>query len=510
MKIIEKYIIIIAFLSITYGCIEDKGNYDYLSSSEIMPLEIKNLQEEITIEVGNTLTIEPDIINMKDPDKYIYEWYVMENKATNNYSTRKDIGNSKNLSYKVELDPGSWRLCYKITDIQRNVYIRDEIKLTIIATAVDNKGWYILKDNNDETDFDYINLEGKIYNNVLSEKGLQLPGKAVYMEYQNGLYYQNITDENNNIITLSNQTVFHITSTKEIYTINSKTIELFKNFKDQFYNVPETCQPQYYMYVFSGFSFLQNAGRLYTIQGNMANIGKLFPITGSYQLYEQGVPIGLKNCIVFDEKEHSLLYADGNNDYLTYMPDLKQDNIIYSFKNMPYSVVCIGHNIRSGSWSGQGYIIMQHNNMQEGALVRIMNSMSFVPSVTSFSTIPQESKLLQTNLVEPAFNGDFLYFKYENNIYSYENTKELPLIDKEKKIISYPENEQITSIKQIFVAESSDNPQINQLAVLTTQNNKWKLYIYNLLGESNPEINPEPINIYEGEGNGQFLLYRAN
>lgn len=507
MKKIINYYLFFLFLAFTCSCVDDKGNYTYQDEKEIMPVEIKEMEQEITIEANQTLTITPEIKGLDNPENYTYEWYVYEYMAVGFAPKRQYIGDTRDLNYMVTLDPGKWNLIFKITDSKRNVFVRTETILNVIATSVDNKGWYILKDNGTETDFDYINPEGEQYNDVLRKKGLQLPGKAVCMEYQNGRYYHNITDEDGNIKTLANQTAFHILSTQEIYTINSKTIELFKDFQAHFYSPVEPCAPQSYFHLGSGQTFMQNAGKLYRINGMSPNIGVLSPITGIYDLYEGGgIPSGSKNCIVYDKKEHSLLGGDTYNNYFTDIPDLTQEETTYSFKNMPYDIVCLGYNIQ-GSRNGQGYIALKHLESEEGALLRIKMGTS---AINSFSVIPAGSRLLHAKMLAPAFYSDFVYFYENNTVYSYENAKDVAVDKKEKEIVSYSEGENVTFVKQVYQAKTTNTPLINQLAVLTTKDGKWKLYIYDLLGESNPEIKQEPVATYEGEGNGRFLLFRSN
>lgn len=491
-QFIQSAILFIAFISL-HSCIDDKGNYTYQDEKQILPIEIEGVEKEITAQVGDILSITPKLKGMDNPDKYSYEWYVMESSVS---SKRKDISSMQNLEYKVELDPGKWRLFYKVTDIKRNVYVCVETSLTVIANAIDNTGWYVLKDDNQNTDFDFINEEGTVYRDVLALKNIKVPGIGISMEYQTG-YRHNIIDQNGKTVTLLNQRAFHIVTNKELYTINATTFELFKNFNDHFYTIPNKCQPEGYVKIYNANFFMQNEGKLYALKGTANNIGKFFPIPGDYKLYKQGgIPIGMNNYIVFDEIEHSFYIADVTYNYFIDMPELEQNNEIFSFKNMPYSVISVGYNLFS-----QGYFIMKHNEKEEGQLIRIV--FSYSPSVTSVSTIPQESKMLQTDIIAPAYKSDFVYFKYGNSVYSYENSKDLALKDKEKEIITYTDDETIVSIKNIFVANKR-----NQLAVLTNKDKKWKLYIYNLIGESNPEINPEPVHVFEGDGYGRYLLSR--
>lgn len=502
-----KHIVWIFILALVCSCIDDKGNYTYLSSSDIMPIEISGLEKEMTIEVDSTLHLTPELLNMDNPDKYTYEWYVMEYNVAGKAPERRDIGQEKDLNYKVTLDPGVWRLSYKVINPENNVFVRAEIKLSVVATVIDNKGWYILKDNGEETDFDYINMEDVLYKDVLRERELQLPGTAVAMEYQPSGFDYNITDSYGNVVTLINQSAFHVVSTQEIYSFNSKTLKLIFDFQDQFYSVPETCQPQNVVHLGGGFRFLQNNGKIYYVNGVSPNIGKVSPVSGNYNLYKDYIPSGGRECIVFDQTSNSLMLADAYLTELAELAELEQDGSIYSFTNMPYDMVCIGYNMPTQGYK-QGYIVMRHKESGEGILLRVFGKYS--TSITSLSAIPKESKLLQAKLVTPPQNADFLYFVYgTNHIYSYENASGLPIEDREKEVLSYPEGETITSIRQVFAAQTDNTPQKNQLAVLTTQDGKWKLYLYDLLGESTPEINPEPVKVYEGEGNGRYLLYRS-
>lgn len=504
MKTITRYIASIFFLLLAYSCVDDKGNYSYLDPSEVMPVQIEGIEEEMTIQIYNRLQITPELKNMSNPEKYKFEWFVMEYVVAGKAPERKDIGNEQNLDYEVKLTPGVWRLVYKVTDPQNNVFARTETKLNVIASPVDTQGWYILKDNGDETDFDFINAEGTYYRDVLREQGLQLPGTAVSMEFQNQRYYHNITDEHGNVVTLVNQSVFHVLSSQETYTINSKTIELFKDFEEQFYQVPATCNPQVMKHTNSGFRFFINDGRIYKVNGISSNIGKVAPIAGLYNLDGSIIACGHKESIVFDQNSHSFKLADAYVEELLPLAELEQNDAVYSFENMHYSLVCMD----GGPYGTQGYAVMKDNESEGGILLRSNNR---VLGFTSLSPIDGNSKLLTTDMLAMPNVADFLYFKHGNNkVYSYENAKDIAPADKEKEILSYPEGETITSIRYVFVKETNEKPGINQLAVLTTNSGNWKLYLYDLLGESTPEINPEPVKVYEGEGNGRFILYRAN
>lgn len=65
------YILLIPFLT---GCIEDKGNYNYISANEVMPITIQGLDTALQIVQGDTLHLSPQLKGIKDTNSYNYEW----------------------------------------------------------------------------------------------------------------------------------------------------------------------------------------------------------------------------------------------------------------------------------------------------------------------------------------------------------------------------------------------------------------------------------------------------
>lgn len=101
MRNFIKYSLYIFILSFICSCVDDKGNYTYKDEKDILPISIGEFEKEMTIEVGQTLSIIPEIEGMDNPDKYTYEWYVMEYQVAGKAPERQDIGNTKDLNYKV-------------------------------------------------------------------------------------------------------------------------------------------------------------------------------------------------------------------------------------------------------------------------------------------------------------------------------------------------------------------------------------------------------------------------
>ena len=69
----------LAFLSlpILSGCYDDKGNYDYISEQEAMPVSIQAL-ESVTAKANAELTIIPTLAGA-DKGNFDYVWYTIAN-----------------------------------------------------------------------------------------------------------------------------------------------------------------------------------------------------------------------------------------------------------------------------------------------------------------------------------------------------------------------------------------------------------------------------------------------
>ena len=116
-KIIESIIGSIAFLFILAGCYNDKGNYDYISESELMSVEITAIDSTST-KANDVLTITPKLTN-DDTSRYKYYWYTIDQ----NYPYSRDTLSTKHdLSVTCNLAVGKYTLYYQVKDSVKNIY----------------------------------------------------------------------------------------------------------------------------------------------------------------------------------------------------------------------------------------------------------------------------------------------------------------------------------------------------------------------------------------------------
>lgn len=412
--------------------------------------------------------------------------------------SKKILGTSPKLNAKISLDAGSYYLNFKVIDFKKDVYKRQQIDLTVVSSSL-GPGWYVLKDINDSTDFDYISNNGVMYNDILAGGNKKLPGKAICMTYQSGGYYQTIQDTSG-VITLANQKVFHILSTRDIFTINANTLALFKTFKDEFYST-STCNPQ--SIFFSSMLndlYLINNNLLYSIYGMSANIGKFGAAkVGIYSLYKNMVPYDFGDILVFDMKSHSFYSASSSGTSLDKISDFKDssDSII-PLSNMNYTMLNMNSSPSGNNGGQQGYALLKSLDSETYRIAHITYNGSQI--INSFNAIPPDSKIINADVIAVPGTGNFVYFAVGSQIYYYMNA---PSLDKKEVLLTtLSSNEHVTDMKHIHSAN------FNYLAVLSTSNQHWKLYLFPIESVGNPEITAKPDKVYEGNGNGKFLIYR--
>ena len=57
---------------ICWNCYDDKGNYDYRDSEEVMPVKIDSLKESYSLDVLDSLKLTPYITGMDAEENYLF------------------------------------------------------------------------------------------------------------------------------------------------------------------------------------------------------------------------------------------------------------------------------------------------------------------------------------------------------------------------------------------------------------------------------------------------------
>jgi hypothetical protein len=493
-------------LIINSSCVDDKGNYDYADVKTTLPVTISGIADTIRVQKGGTLSINP-VVENTDGNNYVYSWHATNAETAGALPKKFELSDSKNLDLAVvTFDPGPYLLNFMVRDADKDIYLRKQVYLIVSATDV-TAGWYVLKDINNETDFDYINNQDELYADVLlniaSPLNSRLKGTAVYISYQNTRYYHQVKNEDGTITTLANQTALHVLSSVDIKTFNAKTLEVFKNLEDIFYEPQQDVHPKKICMALFYDSFLLNNDKVYSIYGMSANVGKFgAPKTGFYSLHSDWIPSYL-SVVVFDLDSRTFYYVDGYGaNLLTFQDNGPNESNMpgFSLTNMDATVVSLLSGIISAP--ATGFAIMKNINIDEYYLANFSLSTSLGPfPLTSFDTIPSGNKMPTAPVKAAPRTGNFVYFADGNKLSVYKNAS--GLTEKEVVLKEFPTGETISSISNVYQANK-----FNYLAVLTNSASGWKLYLLNVIGAGNPELEPTPAKIFQGTGTARYFMYR--
>ena len=97
------------------SCIDDRGNYSYISNEELLPVTISGF-EDTTVIIRSTLNITPVLENMDDESRYIHLWYAAPSVTAGFTPQRDTLSLEKDLSFEVTYESGTYNLVYELRD----------------------------------------------------------------------------------------------------------------------------------------------------------------------------------------------------------------------------------------------------------------------------------------------------------------------------------------------------------------------------------------------------------
>ncbi len=489
------------------ACVDDLGNYDYVSADGVLPVKIGGLEEEITITQGDQLQITPLVENMDKGVQYTYSWFVIETQAMSNLPRKTVIGTEKDLDFRVALKAGSYYLNLLVRDPAKDIYKRKQVMLRVEATTV-NKGWYVLKDRNNETDFDYITNEGEMHADVLGGNLNQLKGNAVEMSYQ-VRYFHNVTVDE--VTTRETFKALHVMSTEDIRTFNAADLMLLKDFPEQTYS-PMECAPQsIWTGSNQGNQHLMNGGKLYSVYGMYINIGKYSGArVGTYSLFPKFLCVNFfGDVLVFDNLTNSFMACSPSGDDFVVLPTQTIAGKQVPMKNIPYTMVDAFASDADGGGAQQAFVLLKSTEKNSYSIGQVPYGFTQATVNTrmfnNLNEIPSDCLLGQSTVRCCASSGNFVYFAKDNKAYYHMNAT--GLAEREKLIATLPAGETISHMRYVY---SGATTKIRVLAILTNTATHWKLYLYPIEAAGNPEVKAEPSAVYTGEGTGRFIMYRIS
>lgn len=148
-----------------WACSEDKGNYNYHPLPDI---EITGVDSTLSVLTYETLKLTPNLgANAMADDQYSYEWKAINQNEEQEVTV---IGDTKDLSYQVKLNPGIYTLYFTATEKNTGLFHQASYKLTVSDTM--SEGWMVLCSDNGRARLDmFSDITKQLYTDILKDKG---------------------------------------------------------------------------------------------------------------------------------------------------------------------------------------------------------------------------------------------------------------------------------------------------------------------------------------------------
>jgi hypothetical protein len=433
----------------------------------------------------DTLKINPIV---GDESQYEFYWTAFSGNFNVNSGVvpkGDTLSRTKDLNYVVALNPGQYTLVFNVKN--KHTSVTQMITSKLVVSTLTGNGWYLLKDDDNKTDFDFIYGTGRIDNLMSFFNGKSLTGKAIKSVYcasfKQGL---KSTDLFNVLFVISDQDA-------AICRIDNGKIVM--GFDDMFFTKPANKKPQNVLQQQAdNIIHFINDGTVYAmVKGSFFSS----PPVSSYQIS----PVAAVGSIdiAFDENSKSVVFLDGSN-YVTLAANGAQ------LKNMNASIIWVGSypGLRGAALalfrqsSGDGLLVKM--NITYGPMIGSGNL------ITGSNTVPEAHGLMSADAIGGNYDSDYIYYAKANKVYMTDFAS-LP----ENLQITHPDNESVTCIQHIKYPQplSANVPTTtNYLAIASYNNGNYKVWLCSISSTGTIQAPAQPN--FTGKGRIASINYMEN
>ncbi|MEG2340856.1 MAG: PKD-like family lipoprotein [Odoribacter sp.] len=485
------------FLISQHSCIDDRGSFAFQSGEEMMPVKITEMKDT-TVDIMENLKIEPEITGLEEGREYSYLWYAASSVTAGVAPQRDTLSQERNMDFTVKYESGTYNLVFEVRDVEHNIYARTQLLMTVASKFA--YGWYVLKEEANKTDIDFVLPDGTVKSNVIRTLGMEpLDGKPMALGYQPQRYYHQIDNSDGTVTTLANKKAIFVLSGNDLRILNADNMSVFKpSFSECFYEPPLEKRPQN-IHTAYGDAYLINAGKMYSIYGMSRNIGK-FPYAkaGVYDLHNDLVGSIFGDVTVWDKMSRTFFYTSSAGATLNKFSDQTNAESPIQISPSDMSLELIRLLKRGDNYPPKGYAIMKNSDKEEYYLADM--TMSGYP-FQSFDTLPTHCKMPKADVMAAHGMSACIYFAKGSELSVY---RQIESSDREAVIKTFP-GETISFIGNIRSTNKKDK--FNHLVVVTNNADGWKLYRFEIIGET-PDIKTEPLKVYSGKGIATYAMFR--
>ncbi|MGE8242468.1 hypothetical protein D3C87_579950 [compost metagenome] len=505
MKKINIYILLLGCLSIL-ACSKDKSNYDY---SEAEHIEIEGIEAKYAvISLKDTLKISPTAKSNKDGELE-YRWGFYETNVQGRSEPLDTIARSQNLRYFITEDAKDW-IAVCIVKNKKTGYSQYKTATVTVSTQF-TRGWYVLKDDGNNSDLDlYLTpqnnvVNGKIENVYSAANNHKIEGKANFISFSSS-YKSNIL----NPASYSNTRALFLVTDKDVQAININNLKKIRDKQNLFLGGAQTISGTTGAFLGSSANYILNNGQLYNIYAMSANTGQFgnkAMIDGNNSTYELSkfmISGASNDPILFDNLGGNFVtLANGSGSTMTIFSDDKDNDIGTKNNNQKALFMGMKSNIYLPDpdyyYKTVGYAILQDKTDPSLKSLCALEKNKYVLKIKKDSIGPS-SKLYDASLHTLLFEDEnLLYFVNNNQVYSKNLSNGF-----EQLQFNAPGGEQITFIKHLKYSESGYA--FNFFVVGTKIGSNYKIRMFT---KSSGNLDSNPVQTLEGAGTARAIIYIA-
>lgn len=510
----KKYIgIILAILWMT-GCIDDRGNYDYIPSDEVFPVSIDGADTTFTCYVGDTVRISPAVSGTDNMNDLKYTWFLYQRGVA--MSDEDTLAHTKDLTWRVDCDVNNYYLRFEIRDTLRDLFTYKSWSLNVSTPY--GTGWFVLEDDGTDTDLDIIMADGSTSEDLMTASGSgRMEGKARKIVYKDR-HPQEIENPDGTV-DKEYKKAFSVISERDMRVYDAQNMAVLKYREDCFYEMPATLNPLN-IETETSSDEVNIDGKFYLMSSG--NIGKFgYPMMGldgteNYHIFADGV-LDSQHCYLWDETSASFVYAYTGNSSFISLNEAGDGEVNFGavtntgctmkqFKFRQYTYV---YGSVPATWTA--YALWTNADGEDEILDLAFVSTNY--PIQGVYSLPEGSSLADTEVMEAHQTEPKLFFAKGNVLYEHNVNSRTVLSERERTVYTFPAGEEIACIRHLVITSSSVDEPMNRLVVLTNGAEGWKLYGFEFIndgGEFDMTVSPASALIGSGKGTARYVMRMDN
>lgn len=490
------------------GCFEDESNYDY---QEVEQIKVSGMLSSYRLVAGvDTLKIDLEVKDYREDMNLAYIWKIYNSELS---AVKPDTldWHTPNVRELLHYPTGKYTLLLEVKDLKTDLSVLQTTEVVLTTTYSD--GWYLLKETTDgNTDLDFhfeiaIDDTTKVWHaipDVLKENNKTgLSGKPV------SIFYNPLSNWIDTSNTRRKEQAFFIQSEEQMKVYQIAEMVQTRNYLDCFYKGQPEQSEQINMFFTYYNMCLIDGGGLYTLEnGNsVGKFGMARPSNKPYRISGRGVSKCMMEFMVYDDLNGRYLhghYKDNQLEEYTSKDELGNETAVPPY-DLGMKLVFLGfeHNI---TMSGDTYAVLESLGQPHRRVVHVLdiskiafkNLKGLLNPIKRVFDVKESSALAKANLICNNRDVEILYCAVGDKIYF------CPVTGGgmgEEKMMKDFEGEEITYINHF---KTTKGTKWGGLEIATYQNGRYKLYLYELVGQMLKDI---PTQVFEGNGRIQEAVY---